>query len=134
VEDTAALAVRFDDGKIGSLHVTYTTDRATDQLFFGLRGTLGWLNWDRSGPEIEVRSTHPSWGSGQTRVTRFTPDPVDGYAGSVGMTALRRFIASIREGATPVFTPDDSLRVLEVLDAAQESQRTGRRVGVAHER
>ena len=132
VEDTAALALRFDSGLIGSLHVAYTTDRATDQLFFGLRGTLGWVNWERSGPEIEVRSTHPSWVPGQTRVMRFTSDPVEGYGGGVGLTALRRFIASFREGAAPVFMPDDSLRVLEVLDAAQESARTGQRVRVTH--
>jgi predicted dehydrogenase len=132
VEDTAALALGFDDGMIGSLHVAYTTDRATDQLFFGLRGTLGWLNWERSGPEIEVRSTHPAWVPGQTRVLRFTSDPVEGYAGAVGLTALRRFIAAIREGAAPVFTPDDSLRVLEVLDAARQSAQTGQRVRVDH--
>ena len=130
VEDTAAVSLRFDNGMIGSLHVTYTTDKATDQLFFGLRGTLGWLNWERSGPEIEVRSTHPAWVPGQTRVLRFTSDQVDGYGGIVGITALNRFIAAIREGAAPVFTPDDSLRVLEVLDAAQESSRAGHHVRI----
>ena len=130
VEDTAALALSFDTGMIGSLHVAYTTDKATDQLFFGLRGTLGWVNWERSGPEIEVRSTHPAWGAGQTRVLRCTADPAEGYAGAVGLTALRRFIASFREGAVPVFTPDDSLRVLEVVDAARQSAQTGRRVRV----
>jgi predicted dehydrogenase len=132
VEDTAALALVFDTGMIGSLHVAYATDKATDQLFFGLRGTLGWLNWERSGPEIEVRSTHPAWAPGQTRVLRFASDPVEGYAGATGLRALRRFIASFRDGAAPVFTPDDSIRVLEVLDAAGESAQTGARVRVEH--
>jgi predicted dehydrogenase len=131
VEDTAALALRFGNGMIGSLHVAYTTDKATDQLFFGLRGTQGWLNWDRSGPEIEVRSTHPAWAGAETRTMRFGADPVEGYAGGVGQTALHRFFASMRDGAPPVFTPRDSLRVLEVLDAAQESARSGRRVTLA---
>jgi predicted dehydrogenase len=128
VEDVAALSLRLGNGAIGSLHVAYTTDKATDQLFFGLRGTLGWLNWERSGPEIEVRSTHPDWAAAETRVLRFAADAAEGYGGNVGNIALRRFIASFREGAAPVFTPDDSLRVLEVLDAAQESARSGRRV------
>jgi predicted dehydrogenase len=132
VEDTATLALRFDNGMVGSLHVAYTTDKATDQLFFGLRGTLGWVNWERSGPEIEVRSTHPAWAPGETRVMRFTSDPVEGYGGAVGMIALRRFISSFRDGAAPVFTPDDSLRILEVLDAAQESSQTGRRIPIGH--
>jgi predicted dehydrogenase len=132
VEDTATLALGFETGMIGSLHVAYATDKATDQPFFGLRGTLGGLNWERSGPEIEVRSTHPAWAPGQTRALRIASDPVEGYAGATGLRALQRFIASFREGAAPVFTPDDSIRVLEVLDAAGESAQTGARVRVEH--
>ena len=65
---------------------------------------------------------------------RFIADPVDGYGESVGMAAQPRFVASIREGAAPLFTAHHSLRELEVLDAAQQSGRTGRPVAVAHER
>lgn len=130
VEDTAALALRYSSGMIGSLHCAYVTDKATDQLFFGLRGTLGWLYWERSGPEIVVRSTHPSWASAPTRVLRFEQDPVGGYCGADGVAALRAFVASFREGAKPVFGTDDILRILELLDAAHESERTGHRVSL----
>lgn len=131
VEDTAALALRYENGMIGSLHAAYVTDKATDQLFFGLRGTLGWVVWERSGPECTIHSTHPAWRAAPTRVLRFEPDLGGGYGGAAGILLLRRFIASFREGAPLLFTPDDARRVLQVLDAAHESAKSGRRIALA---
>lgn len=128
VEDTASLCLRYANGMVGSLHCGYVTDQATDQLFFGLRGTMGWVNWERSGPEIVAHSTHPAWLAAPTRVLRFEAEAAGGYGGGTGIVAMRQFIASFREGACPAFTSDDALRVLEVLDAAHESASTGRRV------
>ena len=129
VEDSAVLSLRCSNGMIGTLHCSYVGNQA-DEMYFGLRGTQGWVRWDRNGPEIEVHSTHPDWVSAPTRVLRFEPDPVGGYLGGIGMAARRTFIASFREGASPHFVPEDGLRVLEVLDAAKESSRTGLRVPV----
>ena len=133
VEDMAALALRYDTGMIGTLHCGYVTDKATTQLFFGLRGTLGWLEWQRMDDGFAAHSTHPDWMAAPTRVFQFDSEPVGGYLGATGLVALRRFIASFREGATPWFRADDALRVLRVLDAAHESSLTGRRVAIATE-
>ncbi len=130
VEDTAALSLRYSNGMIGSLHCSYVTDKATDQLFFGLRGTLGWVIWEKSGHELVARSTHPAWATAPTRVLRFEPDAVGGYGGAEGIALWRRFIASFREGVSPLFTVEDALRVLEVLDAAHQSAESGRRVAL----
>ena len=127
VEDVATVALRYDNGMVGSLHCAYATDRDTDQAF-GLRGTLGWLTWDGAGPEVRVRSTHPSWAGAPSRVLRFEADPAPGYTGAVGVAAFRRFFAATRGEAGPVDTIEDALRVLETLDAAQEAIRTGRNV------
>jgi predicted dehydrogenase len=129
VEDVATLALRYDNGMIGSLHCAFATDRDTDQAF-ALRGSLGSVTWDDAGPQIEARSTHPSWSAAPTRVMRFEADPVPGYGGAVGVAAFRRFIAASRGQAAPVDTIEDALRVLETLDAAHESARTGRHVRV----
>ncbi|HEY3108519.1 MAG TPA: Gfo/Idh/MocA family oxidoreductase [Chloroflexota bacterium] len=129
VEDVATLALRYDNGMIGSLHCAFATDRDTDQAF-ALRGSLGSVTWDDAGPQIEARSTHPSWSTAPTRVMRFEADPVPGYGGAVGVAAFRRFIAASRGQAAPVDTIEDALRVLETLDAAHESARTGRHVRV----
>ena len=128
VEDTASLSLRYGNGMIGTLHCAYVIDKVPHQLFFGLRGTDGWVRWEGSGPEIEVRSARPEWASAITQVMRFEPDPIGGYEGGEGILALRRFIATFRDGASPVVALEDVLRVLEVVDAAHESSRTGRRV------
>ncbi len=136
VEDTAALSLRYSGdwaqpaGMVGSLHCAYVTDRATDQLFFGLRGTLGWVEWQKSGPELVAHSTHPAWATAPTRVLRFEPEPVGGYGGAQGILALRRFIASFRKDVRPAFVGQDALRILEVLDAAHVSAASGRRVSL----
>jgi predicted dehydrogenase len=137
VEDTAALSLRYSGGwvqqagMVGSLHCAYVTDRATDQLFFGLRGTLGWVEWPKSGPELVAHSTHPAWAAAPTRILRFEPEPVGGYGGAQGILALQRFIASFREGIRPVFVGQDALRILQVLDAAHESAASGKRVSLS---
>jgi predicted dehydrogenase len=136
VEHTAALALRYTggwarpEGMIGTLHCSYVTDGARDQLFFGLRGTLGWAYWERDRPEFTAHSAHPDWTAASTRTVRYDPDPVDGYGGAMGIAALRCFLASFRKEAEPLFTADDALRVLQVLDAARESAVSGQRVRV----
>ena len=128
VEDTAALSLRFDNGMVGTLHCSYVIDKWPHQLFFGLRGTDGWMRWDYMRGEIEVRSARADWSAGVTQVTRFETDEVGGYENGDGVAVLRRFIASFRDGRPPAVTLQDALRVLEVVDAAHESSRTGRRV------
>ena len=130
VEDTAALALRYTNGMLATLHCAYAFDRG-DDLFFTLRGTLGWVRWEDNGPEITVRSTHPAWATAPNRTLRFTPDDSGGYGGAMGIAVFRAFIAGFREGTAPPFTPLDVLRVLEVIDAAHESSRTGRQIVLA---
>ena len=130
VEDTAAVSLRFDNGMIGSLHCTYVMDRMPHQLFFGLRGSDGWLRWDYMGGEVEVRSARPDWPGGVTQVLRFETDDIGGYEMGDGVAVLRRFIESIRDDRPAAMSPIDALRILEIIDAAHESSRAGRRVAV----
>jgi len=128
VEDVAAVALGYDNGMVGSLHVAYVTDESADQLYFGLRGTLGWVRWERSGPEVELHSAHPAWATAPTRTLRVAGAQNAGYGDGQGQAALRNFVAAARGEAQPVFTVDDALRILEVLDAAQRSSASGERV------
>lgn len=130
VEDTAAVSLQFDNGMVGSLHCTYVMDRMPHQLFFGLRGSDGWLRWDYMGGEVEVRSARPDWPGGVTQTLRFETDDIGGYEMGDGLAVLRRFVQSIREDRPAAMSPTDALRILEIIDAAHESSRTGRRVAV----
>jgi predicted dehydrogenase len=133
VEDMATLALQFDNGMLGSLHCGYVTDGPTDQTF-ALRGTLGWLTWDGSATRLDVRSLHPTWSTAPTRVLNFGGDTVPGYCGAVGVATLRHFIAAMQGEVRPVDCIDDALRVLEVVDAAYASARTGAHVAVERTR
>ena len=128
VEDNAALALRFTNGLLATLNCAYVTDRPRNDTWIALRGTLGWLSWDQSGPVLEVTSDHPAWAAAPKRTFRFDADEAGGYGGAVGIVALRAFIAASRGEGPPVFTPDDALRVLEIIDAAQSSARSGRQI------
>ena len=130
VEDTAALLLRFANGAVGSLHAAYTA--GGDDLYFGLRGALGWARWERSLPEITVYSEHPSWSAAPRRTLNFHLPAVRGYGGAAGHQSIRRFFAAFRDGTPPMFTTADARRVLEVLDAAAESSRSGRYVPLGH--
>lgn len=129
VEDTAALSLRYSNGMIASLHCAYAFDKG-DDLFFTLRGTRGWVRWESNGPTITVRSTDPSWATAPNRTLTFAGDELGGYGGSVGIAVFRAFIAGFRDGTPPPFTTTDILRVLEVIDAAHESSRTGRTISL----
>ena len=128
VEDTVSLSLRFGNGMIGSLHCAHVIDRWPHHLFFSLRGIDGWARWEGNGPELEIRSARSQWTSPMTQTLRLEPDPLGGYEGGEGIFALRRFIATFRDGADPIVGTDDVLRMLEVIGAAHESSRAGRRV------
>jgi predicted dehydrogenase len=135
VEDVGTLALRYDNGMVAAVHCAYVADPGSgadaNQWYVGFRGTLGWVQWGPAEPEIRVRSTHPDWQTAPTRTLRFDADPAPGYGGATGVFALRQFIAGFRGQAAPPFTPLDALRILETLDAAGESSRTGRHVAPA---
>ncbi|CAN5620852.1 Gfo/Idh/MocA family oxidoreductase [soil metagenome] len=132
VEDVASVSLAYGNGMIASLHCAYVLESGTDQVSIRFAGTHGWMTWDGVGPELRVRSAHPAWASAPNRTLRFEPDPVPGYGGAMGMEAMQTFIASFRDGAAPEFTTRDILRVLDVLDASQQSSREQRRIDVAH--
>ena len=129
VEDTAVLSLRFSNGMIGSLHGGHALEEKPSHLYFGLRGMHGWVEWEEGRSEFRAHSTHPSWRS-LSRAELVAPDGGDAYGGAAGIAAFREFIASFRAAAPPLFTVTDALRVLEIIDAAQESARTGLRVAV----
>ena len=132
VEDTATCLLQYGNGMLGSLHLGYLLPSGGHQ-FLGLRGSLGWVSWDwETGRQFTVHSEHPTWKAAPQRTFDF-PHPADaGYGGGTAEILLRDLARCIRQGGTdPIFTIDDALRVLEVLDAAYESAGSGKVVEVS---
>ncbi len=128
VEDTATVLLRFGGGMLGSLHVGYLLPAGTE-MFWGLRGSLGWVHWDLThGRQVTVHSTHPAWRTAPTRSFDFPDPPNATYGRNSGEALLRDLARYIRDGGAPGQDPDEALAVLRVLDAAYAAAETGRTV------
>jgi predicted dehydrogenase len=128
VESVAAVALRFDNGMLGTLNCGYVQPRQADDAYLGLRGTLGWVEWPLFTHEARVTSLHPDWAPAATRKLTYTVDEVEGYGGTVGIELVRHWIRAFRNEVPPLSTIDDAIRALAIIDAAYESSATGRRV------
>ncbi len=56
------------------------------------------------------------------------PAPRAVYADQWGYAFVATFIHAVRSGGKPVVSLEDGYRILQIIDAAYESSRTGRRV------
>lgn len=131
VEDTATCLLRFGNGMLGSLHLGYLLPAGGHQ-FLGLRGSLGWAAWDWSaGRRFTVHSEHPDWSAAPTRVFDFPRPAGAGYGDGTAAMLLRDFVRCIRQnGDAPLYTIQDAINVLKVLDAAYESAASGRQIPI----
>jgi predicted dehydrogenase len=132
VDDSATCLLRYKSGMLGSLHVGYFLPSGTD-AFWGIRGSLGSIRWEfQDGRRFTVHSDHPSWKVSPTRVFEFPAGPEPSYGAGTGMLLIQDFARCIRDkGANPLLTLDDALNVLRLLDAAYESDATGRAVALS---
>jgi predicted dehydrogenase len=130
VEDTAAITLRFANRMIGSITCGYVLDGTPDQLSMRIHGDKGWVIWQSDNPEFTVHSSDNRWKSAPVRTFRFELSPFAGYGGAMGKAHMEDFLAAVR-GEAPVGSgARDILRVLRILDAVQESNRTGCRVPI----
>ena len=133
VEDTAAITLRFADRMIGSISCGYVLDGTPDQVSMRVHGDKGWVIWQNDNPEFTVHSSDERWKSAPQRTLRFELSPFAGYGGAMGRAHMEDFLSAAR-GQAPVGSgARDILRILRILDAIQESDRTGCRVSLEPE-
>ena len=141
VETDAMINIRFENGALGQLVASQT-----------LGGRYGWLDVLGSAGRIRAQwesdslwvqsSAIPEYAN-LTEITvpptAYIPAParaavaqVSGFAYIRTWAAeLTEFVSAIREDRPPSVTGEDGVRVLEVLDAAFESARSGEMVAVS---
>ena len=133
MEEAAMLALEYDNGALGTLHCGYLGHLGTNYAAVSLRSELGEGSWDVGKPRLEVRCKAPSWRGAPNRVIDYDVPEFGGLMNSVYYHSwVERFIDDIRAGQPGVLTMDDALYVLQSIDAAYESARTGRRVEVQY--
>ena len=111
VEDTASLSFRFRSGIVGSLHAGYMLPFSglgymgpSYDTYIAIRGTKGNVVWK--------------------------PFECDAYGGMHGVKFVTDFLNSVVSATQPAVSGNDMMHVLEVLDAAYESDTTGNRVNI----
>jgi predicted dehydrogenase len=114
-EDSAAVAVQFANGTLGTLTSGYYLDR-NKQLFLKFWGEKGWLEIHHDRPEQPLE-----WQVHGQPVQRMGPVRPPGY------TAWVQHVVRAAAGLeTPILTADESLRALRVVFAAYAAAESGR--------
>jgi predicted dehydrogenase len=127
VEDVASVGVRFASGAVGTIQHSYSLPargyrghlavRGLDaSLELGLDDGLVILSRSDEGALVESRRT-------------FSVPAMGGY-GAGGHAAVADLLGAVRDGRDTEAPIDDLVRALDVVDAAYESARSGRRVRV----
>lgn len=123
VEDAASVALSFDNGMIGSLHTGYFTS-GDSEISIGLRGSEGWVKWEVADNACTIKSTHPDWATAPSRRIEMPTANVPGY-GAEGKALLQAFARAIRGEGKSGYTVEDAIRMLQIIEAAHESARSG---------
>lgn len=121
VEDSAAIALKFDNGTFGTMTSGYYLDKGYHSLI-KIWGSDGWLELSKHGGA----GPHPlRWYSTKSRnkqITYYPPPP-----GPVGYSP---FVAACVQAAAgtsePPVTADESLQVLKTVFAAYDAASTGK--------
>ena len=136
LEDIAMVAAEYENGAFGSMHAGYLQGvKGPYDHSLVYRGLDGEANWTPlGGPTMKVKSNAPEWlGAPERTIHAELESGPPGYASSAWMfNWLQDFIDRILAGRKPALTIEDALRVLQSIDAAYESARTGSRVEVEY--
>lgn len=134
VEDTAAVAMRWSSGALGTFAAGYALPRsgagyfgAAYDTYLAARGMDGNFRWTptRADEVVQVESAHPDWAAAPERELRYRLEPSEAYGGSYGLEFLHAFIANARAGRPQVAGGADALRVLEWVEAVYQCAETG---------
>jgi predicted dehydrogenase len=123
VEDAAAVSLAFDNGMIGSLHTGYFTP-GDSEISIALRGSEGWVKWEVADNACTIKSSHPAWASAPLRRIDMPTAQLPGY-GAEGKALIQAFAGAIRGEGKSGYTVEDAIRLLQIIEAAHESARTG---------
>jgi len=137
VEDLAMLALRFRSGAIGTFHAGYTlaysgegyVNLAGYDSYLGFNGRTGRVVWPDLNPRLLVESP-PAAGQSPAREETFNLPVSTSYGGSGGEDFFRQFFTAVRGHGAPPTTLADAVRTARIIEAAEESARSGRFVGI----
>jgi predicted dehydrogenase len=127
-EDAAAVSLQFANGMIGSLHTGYVLPSG-NEINFSIQGANGSAKWDVADGFCTVVSTKQEWEAAPKRKFEQPRAQVPGYGGAAA-NLFRAFIRELRGTGSSGFTIDEPIETMQVIEAANESARTGSAVSL----
>lgn len=131
VEDTAKIALRFASGALGSLHLDF--NQQPPEHHFTINGTNGTIKWNLADGATRIyrasaESLAISTGMGIKAGGEWEEYPLDaGWERNLMfLEQMKHFVAVVHGDAEPICTLEDGARVMKLIEAVHESQKTGR--------
>ena len=121
VDDTAEIGVRFAGGAIGSLHLDYNQQPPSHS--FDVIGAAGMLKCDLADGAVHLYRA-------ATREWEDYPLPEGWERNVMFMDEMSHFLEVARGETEPACTLDDGVRVMKLIEAVRESQKSGRMIGL----
>lgn len=129
VEDAISVALRFENGALGTIHYAYVLPRTLSDGYLALRGGNGSLSIRNDGT---VHWIGPGDRSDPIRdeTISVTSAKMPGY-GSMAPLVIADLLAAIAGQRDPLASADGLIDALRVTDAIYEAAQSGERVAVA---
>jgi predicted dehydrogenase len=104
-----------------------------NDIYEAFNGQCGRIYWDRTNlpDRLHVESTLAEWQGAPIWEIEPSVAESPAYAGVYGEAFIRDFIRATQGEGQPPASGRDALQVARIVEAAYESDRTGRRVEVA---
>jgi predicted dehydrogenase len=131
MDDVSVVGLEFENGAVGNLHAGYLDAVSGTDVRLMLWGSEGSVQWERGSTTLHVKSRR--WGEPSERALTVDIPTRQGVYGGAAWTfdIVQDFVNAVLEDREPSVTADDALRVLQVIEAAYESSRSGCRIKVA---
>ncbi len=128
IEDNSFAHLRFGNGAIASLNISYTVPDAFPygrDLYVAVRGTKGVISWapayEGEKDVLFICSDQKDFADSPRQEETFQLEPVPGYSGGMGLDYVRGFAEAILTGSAPAITGEDGVAALKVVEAIYQS-------------
>lgn len=130
VEDIASVTIRFAEGWLASLNYGYLLPTKTASPFGddspepAIYGQQGWVRWNTGSDFARAYSNDPRWQDSPWQLRQFSSPHEDGY-GYAARLAMENFCNAIAGTGQPEYTIDQARLVLQIIEAAYTSAKSG---------
>lgn len=132
IEDVATVGLTFSDGWVASLNYGYLLPTAQGSPFeddapeSGIYGQQGWARWNTAADVVRAYSQDPRWQDSPWRRNAFATPATEGY-GHAAYLAMEQFANAIAGMDDSVYTVEQSMLVLAIIEAAYAAAESGQR-------